>query len=84
MTVAKEKAIMETPTLTCEYEGVVEDGQIRLAPNVHLPEKAKVIVLAPISGRRIRMSPRLVNPKDAEHFFMKEVRMLEDKDNAGV
>ncbi|HLX65288.1 MAG TPA: hypothetical protein VKX17_28725 [Planctomycetota bacterium] len=75
---------MDTPTLTCEYEGIVEDGQIRLAPDVHLPEKTKVIVLVRDPSRPIRMGgPRLAHREDAK-YFIKEVRMLEDKDNAGV
>jgi hypothetical protein len=29
------------------FSGIVEDGQVKLAPNVHLPEKAKVFVVVP-------------------------------------
>lgn len=29
------------------YSGTVEDGQVRLAANVRLPEKAKVFVVVP-------------------------------------
>ena len=29
------------------YQGTVENGQIRLAGNVHLPENAKVYVIVP-------------------------------------
>lgn len=72
---------MDVHTTTCEYEGIVEDGQIRLAPNVHLPEKAKVIVTVSNHGapKTIHMRrPRLVHPEQAEHFFVKKVTLLED------
>ena len=29
------------------FSGTVEDGQVKLAANVHLPEKAKVFVVVP-------------------------------------
>ena len=29
------------------FSGTVEDGQVKLAANVHLPEKAKVYVVVP-------------------------------------
>ena len=29
------------------FQGIVEDGQIRLAPGIQLPEKAKVYVVVP-------------------------------------
>jgi len=29
------------------FPGIVENGQVKLAPNVHLPEKAKVFVVVP-------------------------------------
>ena len=29
------------------FSGTVEDGQVKLASNVHLPEKAKVYVVVP-------------------------------------
>ena len=29
------------------FSGTVENGQVKLAPNVHLPEKARVYVVVP-------------------------------------
>ena len=58
------------------YEGVVENGQVRLPDGVTLPEKAKVYVIVPgvveIEAPRVAhiYSPRLVNPADAVHFKM--------------
>ena len=53
------------------YEGVVENGQIRLPPNVCLPEKAKVYIVVPSvetrAGGNIR-SPRLTHPEQAADF----------------
>lgn len=53
------------------YEGTVENGQIKLDPGVHLPEKAKVVVTLqqPTSGKAVHInSPRLVNKSDAARF----------------
>ena len=53
------------------FEGVVENGQIRLPANVHLPEQAKVYVVIPgikePTGAYIG-SPRLVHPEQAADF----------------
>jgi hypothetical protein len=53
------------------YEGIVENGQIRLPPNVSLPENAKVYVVVPgietPHGGYIG-SPRLVHPEQAADF----------------
>ncbi len=46
------------------YEGVVENGQIRLGDNVQIPEHTKVYVVVPVSESipRVRiLSPRLAN-----------------------
>ena len=53
-------------------EAIVENGQIRLPPNTHLPERAKVYVVVPDpvavpSPYRIA-SPRLAHPEQAGDF----------------
>jgi hypothetical protein len=69
------------------YQGVVENGQVRLPPGVSLPEKAKVYVVVPggvevETPRTARIySPRLANPADAVHFTMK---VTEEKTDAGL
>jgi len=53
------------------FEGIIENGQIRLPANVHLPEKAKVYVVVPdIEMAQIAYinSPRLAHPEQAEDF----------------
>lgn len=66
------------------FEGVVENGQIRLGSNVHLPDKAKVYVVVPgvslgLAGHVF--SPRLVHPEQASDF-MKEI--MEEIPDAGL
>jgi hypothetical protein len=64
--------------------GIVENGQIRLADNVRLPEKATVYVVIPgveITSAAYIGSPRLVHPEQAADF-KKEV--IEEIQNAGV
>jgi hypothetical protein len=55
------------------FEGIVENGQIRLSPHVRLPEKTKVFVVVPEMqiepGARI-FSPRLVHPEQLADFQM--------------
>jgi hypothetical protein len=51
--------------------GIVENGQIRLADNVRLPEKAAVYVVVPgaeISTDAFVASPALVHPEQAADF----------------
>ena len=65
------------------FEGFVEQGQIRLTEEVHLPEKTKIYVIVPESGGRpVHFpSPRLVPPEQASHFVLE---MVEDDPNAGT
>jgi hypothetical protein len=53
------------------FEGIVENGQIRLRDNVTLPEHTKVYVVIPdietIPQAHI-YSPRLVHPEQATDF----------------
>ena len=53
------------------FEGIVENGQIRLPENVRVPEKTKVYVVIPGMGQPTLarlMSPRLANPEQAKDF----------------
>ena len=65
-------------------EGVVEQGQIRLPADVHLPEKTRVYVIVPdIQSEPARniVSPRLVHPEQIAEFKM---QVIEESTNAGV
>lgn len=66
------------------FEGVIENGKIRLKTNINLPEKMKVYVIIPgFETKRIAhiYSPRLVHPEQAVDF-KKEV--IEELPDAGV
>lgn len=66
------------------FEGIVEQGQIRLPSTVQLPERAKVYVVIPdIEVQTVPFigSPRLVHPEQAADF-VKEV--IEETPDAGV
>jgi hypothetical protein len=69
---------------TVTYEAVVENGEIRLAAGVLLPDRARVYVVVPDQGNQPLprvWTPRLARREDAELFRM-EVR--EDEADAGV
>lgn len=66
------------------FEGVIEDGQIRLTTNINLPERTKVYVIIP--GFKAQKgfhvySPRLAHPEQAADF-QKEI--VEDSPNASL
>ncbi|MCB8986771.1 MAG: hypothetical protein H6661_03360 [Ardenticatenaceae bacterium] len=66
------------------FEGVVENGQIRLKTNVKLPEEMKVYVIIPdFEAQKVVhvYSPRLAHPEEAIDL-KKEV--IEELSNAGV
>ncbi|MGH2587856.1 MAG: hypothetical protein ACRDJE_23295 [Dehalococcoidia bacterium] len=66
---------------TVAFEGVVENGQIRLRDNVTLPEHAKVYVVVPDleTTRHARIvSPRLVHPEHAADFAKEIVEVSAD------
>ena len=66
------------------FEGIVENGQVRLPADVHLPEKAKVYVVVPdMEARQIAYiaSPRLAHPEQAKDFQMQVIKETTD---AGV
>lgn len=53
------------------FQSIVENGQIRLSEDVHLPEKAKVYVVVPeleVPSTIHLRSPGLANPQQAEEF----------------
>jgi hypothetical protein len=54
------------------FEGLVEDGQIRLLDDAQLPDKTKVYVVVPDTGSRVSRlwSPRLADPEQAADFRM--------------
>jgi hypothetical protein len=53
------------------FEGIVENGQIRIQAHVTLPEHTKVYVVIPdveISAQAHVYSPRLAHPEQAADF----------------
>ena len=66
------------------FEGVVQNGQIRLTSNIQLPESTKVYVLIPglEDKRTFRVySPRLVHPEQAIDF---KKQLVEEEPNASL
>jgi predicted DNA-binding antitoxin AbrB/MazE fold protein len=59
------------------FEGVVENGQIKMNSDVHLPEGTKVLIVVPdieIEARGVRLySPRLAHPEQVSDFEMEVV-----------
>jgi hypothetical protein len=54
------------------FEGIVEDGQIKLPENVHVPERTKVYVVIPGAaqpGETRWPSPRLAHHEQAQDFI---------------
>jgi hypothetical protein len=69
------------------FEGVVENGQIRLAADICLPEKAKVYVIIPngaVPPPALVVSPRLARPEDAIAFKKEMILETPDAPDAGV
>jgi predicted DNA-binding antitoxin AbrB/MazE fold protein len=60
------------------FEGVVEQGQIKLDSDVRLPEGTKVYVVVPgveIEAERVHLySPRLAHPEQAADFELEIVQ----------
>jgi hypothetical protein len=75
----KVHSIMKVTT----FQGVVENGQIRLPVDAILPENATVYVVIPDPGQpgipRV-VSPRLAHPEQASDFQME---LIEGTSNAG-
>jgi hypothetical protein len=65
-------------------EGIVEQGQIRLTTNLHLPDNTKVFVVVPdveIQQSAHVLTPRLLHRKQVADF---EMEVIEDAPDAGV
>jgi hypothetical protein len=66
------------------YEGIIENGHVRLPPDAGIPDKTRVYVVVPnsetISVPYIA-SPHLANPEQAKDF---EKRIIEDTTDANV
>ena len=63
------------------FEGVVENGQIRLQDDIKLPEQARVFVVVPdfeTVSRTHVYSPRLVHPEQAAVFVKQIVEVDAD------
>ena len=60
------------------FEGVVEQGRIKLDADVRLPEGAKVYVVVPgveMEAERVHVySPRLAHPEQAADFELEIVQ----------
>lgn len=57
-------------------EGTVENGQIRLYGDVHLPEKTRVLIVVPdmhVLKEAHLYSPRLVHPEQAADFKLEVI-----------
>jgi hypothetical protein len=67
------------------FEGIVENGQIRLRDDVTLPEKARVYVVIPGLEAALPKahvySPRLVHPEQANDFAK---QVIEESADAGL
>jgi hypothetical protein len=53
------------------YEGLVENGLVRLPDGAHIPDNTKVYVVVPSGEESLRTriaSPRLKNPEQANDF----------------
>jgi hypothetical protein len=65
------------------YEGIIENGEVRLIPNVSLPEKTRVYVVVPsmeVTHFARILSPRLAHPEQAADF-VKEVQVISSDDD---
>jgi hypothetical protein len=66
------------------FEGIVENGQIRLKANVRLPDQMKVYVVVPeIQVEQVAhiFSPRLANPAQVVDF---EMEIVEESPDASL
>jgi hypothetical protein len=63
-------------------EGIIERGQVRITPDVRLPDKTKVYVIIPgIQIERVAhvFTPRLAHPEQAADF---ELEIVEEPSHA--
>ena len=62
------------------FEGIVEQGQIKLPPNIQFPEKTKIHVVlsdAKLQSTAHIFSPRLANPAQAKDFVLEITEAVE-------
>jgi hypothetical protein len=55
------------------FEGIVENGQVKLPDDLRVPERTKVYVVIPGVGQpgaTRMMSPRLAHPEQAQDFLI--------------
>ncbi|MCM3870038.1 MAG: hypothetical protein ND895_05005 [Pyrinomonadaceae bacterium] len=66
------------------YEGIIENGRVRLASNVGIPEKTRVYVLVPDTENL--SAPYVAGPHLADRTQVKdfEKRIIEDTTDANV
>jgi hypothetical protein len=58
------------------FEGVVDNGQIRLNAEVRLPDKTRVYIIVPeMAAKKVVhiYSPRLAHPEQAKDFKMEVI-----------
>jgi len=66
------------------YEGIIENGYVKLPSNVGIPEKTRVYVLVPDTENLLApyvASPHLAKPEQVKDF---EKRIIEDTTDANV
>ncbi len=63
------------------FEGIVDNGQIRLLGNIRLPDNAKVYVIVPDIKFAEIHSPSLLHPEQAADF---KLEIIEEKSNASL
>jgi hypothetical protein len=66
------------------YEGIVENGKVRLKPGIHLPDKTKVYVVVPGAQKEQPTqvkTPHLAHPEQASDF---EMEISEENPYAGL
>ncbi len=63
------------------FEGIVENGQIRLRDNVTLPENTRVYIVIPdfeVAPQAHVYSPRLAHPEQAADFAKQIIEVSAD------
>lgn len=61
------------------FEGIVDNGQIKLIGNVNLPNNAKVYIIVPDMKFAEIHSPSLLHPEEAADF---KLEIIEEKSDA--
>jgi len=66
------------------FEGIVEEGQIRLQPNLNLPNKTKVYVIVP--GIKVGTFARIFSPRlaDPDKIIDFKMEVVEESSNASL